>query len=350
MKPIKEVDYLYASGRIRALEGALLTRERANRMIDAKTLEEAFRQLADCGYDSPAAFSPEALEQVLSAKRVWLFDTIAPMIPEKRMVDTFRVRYDIHNIKVLLKARDLSPQIKLPFQDFGRVPADRLTVMVRESDLRNMPKTLATAVAEAGELLARTGDPQLMDIHLDRVCLKEMLDLALAINSPFLAGYIRLLIDATNLRILVRIQKMGNKSLSLGQALIPGGNIPLEPLIQGASESGAKLGSVDNPVSGDGLEPRLEQVFAASPLKLAAAAGTASLRNNTASRLVDGLCDNCLMAYLHPARQLAFGHQLVVAFLIATESEITAIRSILTGKIAGQSPESIRERIREHYV
>lgn len=336
MKPIKEVDYLYASGRIRALEGALLTRERANRMIDAKTLEEAFRQLADCGYDSPAAFSPEALEQVLSAKRIWLFDTIAPMIPEKRIVDTFRVRYDIHNVKVLLKARDLSPQTKLPFQDFGRVPADRLTVMVRESDLRNMPKTLATAVAEAGELLARTGDPQLMDIHLDRVCLKEMLDLALAINSPFLAGYIRLLIDATNLRILVRIQKMGNKSLSLGQALIPGGNIPLEPLIQGASESGT--------VS------MLEQVFAASPLKLAAAAGNASLRNNTASRLVDRLCDNCLMAYLHPARQLAFGHQLVVAFLIATESEITAIRSILTGKIAGQSPESIRERIREHYV
>lgn len=344
MKKIKEIDYLYASGRIRVMEGFLLNKERANRMMDTRSMEEAFRQLADCGYEVPASYSAEALEQLLSAEHGRIFDTVSAMIPEPRLVDIFRVRYDVHNIKVALKAsfmnKFMNSSTKLPFQAFGRIPTDQLLFMMSETNLRAMPKTLAAAIEEAKECLGRTGDPQWMDIRLDQYCLKEMLELALALPSPFLVGYIRLLIDATNLKILVRLKKMNNSSVSLSQVLIPNGNVTLEHLMADHSEH--RLAH--------GLEYDLEDLFAASPLHLAASAGVTSLRNGTASTEVDRLCDNCLMAYLQPARTLAFGHQLIVAYLIAKENEITALRSILSGKLAGESPESIRERIRDHYV
>ena len=39
-----------------------------------------------------------------------------------------------------------------------------------------------------------------------------------------------------------------------------------------------------------------------------------------------------------------------VAYLAAVEGEITAVRMILTGKLSGIEPETIRERLRDLYA
>ena len=40
----------------------------------------------------------------------------------------------------------------------------------------------------------------------------------------------------------------------------------------------------------------------------------------------------------------------MVAYLAAKENEFTAIRILLTGKLAGLEPDTIRERLRDAYV
>ena len=47
---IKDIDYLSISTRIRAMENRLLTRERMDRMIDARENGEAMKILTECGY------------------------------------------------------------------------------------------------------------------------------------------------------------------------------------------------------------------------------------------------------------------------------------------------------------
>ena len=49
-KKLKDTDYLSISTRVRAMENRLLTRERMERMIDARTDEEAAKVLSECGY------------------------------------------------------------------------------------------------------------------------------------------------------------------------------------------------------------------------------------------------------------------------------------------------------------
>ena len=51
----KDTDYLSISARIRAMENRLLTRERMDRMIEARDDGEAMKVLTECGY--PDEFS-----------------------------------------------------------------------------------------------------------------------------------------------------------------------------------------------------------------------------------------------------------------------------------------------------
>ena len=62
------------------------------------------------------------------------------------------------------------------------------------------------------------------------------------------------------------------------------------------------------------------------------------------------LCDNAVNDYLKTARLVPFGDAPVVAYLAAKENEFTAIRILLTGKLAGLEPDTIRERLRDAYV
>ena len=50
----KDTDYLAISARIRAMENRLLTRERMDRMIEARDNAEAMKLLAECGYNDAA--------------------------------------------------------------------------------------------------------------------------------------------------------------------------------------------------------------------------------------------------------------------------------------------------------
>ena len=61
-------------------------------------------------------------------------------------------------------------------------------------------------------------------------------------------------------------------------------------------------------------------------------------------------CDDAVMASLTRARRIPFGEQAVVGYLYARENEFTAIRTILSGRMAGLDADTIRERLREAYV
>ena len=55
-------------------------------------------------------------------------------------------------------------------------------------------------------------------------------------------------------------------------------------------------------------------------------------------------------AYLKGAKLVSYGCEPVIAYMAAVEGEITAIRMILTGRLAGIAPQVIRERLRDMYA
>ena len=97
----KDTDYLAISARIRAMENRLLTRERMDRIIEARDEAEARKVLTECGYpDVPGA----GLETVLAQVREQTRKELLAAVPDGRLLEVFALKYDYHNAKTILKA------------------------------------------------------------------------------------------------------------------------------------------------------------------------------------------------------------------------------------------------------
>ena len=282
--------YLCLSAMLRARETRMLTADRAGRMLEASGFEESVKLLADCGYDDLSGLSAAGVDEALSERRAALFDELENLVPDKALVELFRLKYDYHNAKAVLKGE---------------------------------------AMVEAASTLARTANPQLADFELDRACFREMQTIADELGNAFISGYVRLLIDAANLKSAVRTARMRKSADFLSSVLIKGGT------------------DVDRVAAADG--DGLAALFAHGPLEKAAAAGAEAAAGGSMT-VFELLCDNALNEYLRSAKLISYGPEAVVAYIAAMESEITAVRMILTGSLAGVDAETIRERLRDLYA
>ncbi len=324
---INKEDYLYLSSLLRAREPRMLSREKAERMLDAPNFEDAAKMLADSGYEDMSQMSVREIEHALSERRATVFHELESLVPHPAALDLFRLKYDYHNAKVLIKSDAMNREGDSLLSPSGRVPPEKISRLFHEDRLRDLPGELGHAAEEAKALLSRSANPQLSDFLLDRAYFREMRALADELDSDFARSYVALLADSTNLRTAVRIGRMGKDIGYLQEALVPGGSISEERLIAG--------------LSGEGLA----SVFAGTPL------GKASQMVSDSGSLTafELACDNALAACLADAKLTAFGEESVIAYIAGTENELTAVRMILTGRLAGVPTDTIRERLRDLY-
>ena len=316
---------------LRAREPKLLNADRAGRMLDAASFEEAAKLLTDCGYADLSQAGAGEIEAALTQRRNQILDELEQLSPERAIVDLFRIKYDVHNAKVLLKSEAMGVDGAALYSRSGRFAPEKLQELYHEERYSELPESFGKALAEAKSILARTANPQLADFVLDRAMFEEMLAAAKATDCPFLTGYVRLLVDCSNLKSLVRTGRMHKDADFLREVLLPDGNVD-EDRLQAAGD-------------GEGLAA----LFAHSPLEQAAARGAEALSGGSLTAF-ERACDNAVNTYLRAAKLVSYGSEAVAAYLAAVEGEITAVRMILTGKLAGIAPETIRERLRDLYA
>ena len=300
-----------------ARETKMLSAERMERMIDAPTNEEAAKILEECGYGDLSG---------LSAKD-------AGAAPEAQLVQLFRLKYDYHNAKALIKAQAMGTDCGAIMSQRGTVPPQKLHAAFYEEDYRDIPPVLAQAMVDAAAILARTANPQAADFALDRAYFAQMLALCDGLSDGgFAKGYVQLQIDGANLRAAVRTRRMAKDADFLRNALVSGGTIGTDRVLAAFESAEA-----------------LTALYANTWLSNAASAGAAAMSGGALTAF-ELLCDNALMDYIRAAKLRSFGAAHVSAYLAAMENETTAARMILTGRLAGLQPAVIRERLRETYA
>lgn len=184
-----------------------------------------------------------------------MLDEVQAAVPEPRLVDVFRLKYDYHNAKALVKGEATGADVRRLLVSGGRYSCRQLLEGFQKDALSGVSARFQQAVAAARRILADTRDPQQCDILLDKACYEEMARLAEDCASPFLKGYVRLCADTANLRTAVRVARMGKGSDFLLHVLLPGGSVAesalaaarpedLGSLFQaGALEKAARLGA-----------------------------------------------------------------------------------------------------------
>jgi V/A-type H+/Na+-transporting ATPase subunit C len=327
----KREAYLCLSAMLRAREPKLLNNDRAARMLDAASFDEAAKLLTDCGYNDMSQMSAREIESYLALRRDGIFAELEKLAPDAEVVDVFRMKYDYHNAKVLIKAEAMGQDGKRLMSASGRIDPDRLSEIYNDDSLTQLPPVYGAAIAEAKNALARTANPQLADFILDRAYFEEMAASAKKLECGFLSGYAAILADSANLKSAVRTLRMGKGLDFMETALIPGGNVSKDRIL----------------AAGD--KESITALFAHTLLEKAAALGAEAVSGGSMTEF-ELACDNAVNSYLGGAKLVSYGPEALIAYLAAVESETTAVRMILTGRLAGIAPDVIRERLRDMYA
>ena len=328
---LRDTDYLYISTRLKAKGQKLMDKNKLSRLIEAKSGADAIKLLTENGWN---AFDPENLaecEAEIAKQQQETFELLYRYAPDRRMIDVFRLKYDYHNLKAIIKSLSLGVDPMALLSSAGTVPKAELLLAVREEQYSKLPKPMAKAAVEVAELLGRTNDPQLSDLLLDRAMTEQMVKLAADTESEFLKGYVSLSVDLQNLRVLVRCARANKGYDLLRRALFAGGNVSI------------------NGFTGELNDDIIGQRFAAAIFAEPADAAIKAL-NGGAMAALDMACDNALIKYLKGQSLAPFGEGQLIGYLLAKESELVSVRTVMAGRKAKLSPEQITERLRNSYV
>ena len=153
--------------------------------------------------------------------------------PDPDLVDLLRSRYDFQNLKVLLKAGHLGIDRDDLLVDLGCIPPDRLKDMAA-GDFSDLPPAYRQVVAEAQEEFSSTGDPQIIDLVIDRGMYEYLYTNA---RVDFLRGYLRRLIDLTNIKPAMRLKR--SRAGVIRWAFLPHGSVDPRLLLEAVGALGA---------------------------------------------------------------------------------------------------------------
>jgi V/A-type H+-transporting ATPase subunit C len=328
--------YVFASTRVRSVEKNLLTKERAENLIDCNSPEDAIKILIDIGYGKGAEeIEAKDFEKLLSEEIKKVYDFVRGIAPSEAKLYAFLYPYDYHNLKVLMKAEFLESDPEPYLIDkVGTIDVNQLQIMVRERNFVGMTDNMKNAILEVVDLFSRTNDPQVIDFIFDKYCYKEMKESADKTNNSYIKGYVSLLIDTINLKTFVRLREMKKNWDLFSQVFIEGGNIQDKLFIS----------NYDEP-----YEQFAERLIPYG-LSKAMAEGGSALRETGKFTVLEKLCDDSIMDYARRAKYVTFGIEPLAAYLIAKEAEIRTVRIVMTGLLQGLSREMMTERLRETYV
>ncbi len=322
-------DYLYGSGRIRALENRLLGGERIRLLLQEPTVQEVWSRLTEYGV-SPilSADGTPDLEATLQAIQRRAAEEVRECAGNAPAVLFGLYPYDCNNVKVALKAFAMQADPRPMMVDFATVSAEEVISMTWRNDFSGLPPYMAKAAGRARESHAMLQNPQQIDFLMDQAVFADML--AAVRGEPFLTELTRLRIDLANMHICVRILRRGLNRRMLEQVLIAGGSIGERQWLEVFA----------------GGEPALEERLSAYfPRKL-----TVHAAQDGSPSLLAVAADNLYMEKLREVKYLSFGKEIPAVYLAAVEYEVRNLRILLTMKSWGFPAGMIEEKLRHEYV
>jgi V/A-type H+-transporting ATPase subunit C len=369
--------YAYAVGVIRVLETRLLNGSDLQRMLEADSPQAVLEALSDTEYETSLSKvkSEWDFETALREEMERIYKLADKLTQDKELTDIFRIKWDFHNLKVLLKSKYLQsleegkgaiailPSYHLAsFVSNILVPSglEDLTEL-EEAVMSEIPtetgltEYLQAAMAEV-KSEAETGiDPQLIDIILDKHA--QSLNYQRASEySEFLQEYFQIAIDLNNIRNFLRVKILNKDRDFLSKVLLDNGTLKTELFLNQFEEDIENFARAIKHTNyyelvTEGIQDWTENH---SPREISSNHDIIKQSFPTISRgelaTLEKLSDNYLLNYIKRAKFAILGVEPLLGYLLAKEHEMKLIRIIMIGKLNGLPSESIRERLRETYV
>lgn len=316
----------YAVGRISMLRRDAMDMSRLERLLAASSYEEAKRTLSEIGWTGVETTDYEqlALSRVADASEI-----VRSLTTDERVTDCFLLKYDIANLKMLLKARCLGVPAEY-LSESGTLPVDSLRHAVNDHSYGFLPEKIAAAMDELEKELVIDVNPMAIDVKLDRAMYALIQEKLAGTRCKSAKAYFSARADVLGGLALLRARQMRRDVDFFVQTLLPGGTI--------AEAEWCRV--YETPEALPGLLSRYGRA-------IEDAARAAVLDFHRLPALEKAL-DNELLRLFVPYKYETTIEN-VIGYLLAIEREAAAVRLVMAGKQAGFSEEAVRERLRDLY-
>lgn len=328
--------YAYAVGRIRVLETRLLDMAKLGRMVEAKSADEALRVLGETEYADlvSRAAGPHDYTAVTAGEITRVYSLMKKLLPDEALVDLFLIKYDIHNMKVALKAQFQGQSFDHLYIDAGIVPAKLMSYICQQEKFPGVPPEYYAFAGAAALAYEESKDPRVIDLVLDRMQYAHTAATAEKHGYAFLARLLAVQADLANIRSLVRTKRLGRGRDFLAENLLAGGTMPQAVFIEALTEDWTAIVAR----------------FGSSPYRAVVEQGIGALLESRGLTTLEKLSDGFQAELSRTVRFTAFGPEPIINYILAKENEVRNIRIIMLGKLNGVPNEEIRERLREGYA
>lgn len=329
------MDYGQSVVTIRILEKRLLTRNRLERMIEAQTPEEVLKLLGETEYSQDMAdiHGSQDYEIILKRETERVFSIVRNMIKNTGIVDVLSLKYDYHNLKVLLKSKITGKDFSSLLMQAGTIDASKFKVKF-ETQSNDLPQEIMEAIDEVQKDFEENHNPQRIDIIVDKHYFRNLSRLAKEINVKVITDYVEGLIDFQNMITLFRVQKQKRDARFLETVIFEGGTISKNKIVASINDN---TDTILNKFKKEKLGTYLVK-------------GLEAFSETKRLSELEKISDNYLMELNKESKYVVFGPEPLFTYLVAKEREINAVRMIMVSKINNISSDKIRERLRETYA
>ena len=187
---------------------------------------------------------------------------------------------------------------------------------------------MAQAAEETVSTLAKTGDGQLADIIIDRAALEKIYESGQKSDNEILRNYSELFVALSDLKIAARGVKMKKSSDFFKKAFADCKTLDTERLSVAAAKG----------------EDELFEYLSFTPYSECVEVIKKSYTD------FEKWCDNKIMALMAQQKGNPFTIAPIAAYYYARETEMKAVRMVLSGVINKLDENLIKERLRDLYV
>ena len=318
--------YAYASGNVRAHETGLLNVQDLEQLMATRDAGRLAAALRDKGYGAEGAETDQLLRD--ESRKLWEY--LRGITPDFSLYDAFLYRYDYHNLKVILKGVLRGRPYEEILMEPRTVDIPLMETAVKERKFSLLPAHMAAAGEQAYDLLAHTSDTQRSDAVLDKAAMRAMLDAAKRTKVPMMTELFDHLVFYADVKTAMRAARTGKgqEFLDLAVCGVPGTDT--QELKRAAAAGLNDLVSLLEQKDWFGSRSAMEQ-FDQSPSAF------------------EKWVDDRLMEIARRGKRVTMGPEPLIGYLMAKEAEIKAMHILVSGLRAGQTEDSIRERLRELY-
>ncbi len=245
-----QASYEYAVGRISQLSTKMLDAAKLRRIYEAGSVQEAMALLLETGYGgslTPEQIATEEVDYIIreqlqiSRKIVW------EVTPAPELTSLFLLEVAGHNLKTLLKARQLGVEAPDVLIDGGAFPLEQLKECVASANYDSLPEAYRNTMNRIEADLARGTDSLKLSAEIDRAMFRHIKNVLDKKNDhSFVRDYFALQADFQNARSVIRARLLNWDVDKLQLMLLEGGEIDFNVFVEGMDTPLEQLGAKFN--------------------------------------------------------------------------------------------------------